>query len=130
MTDRLIYRGQLCEVIKPLADGGVRIEPLEFNPEWTFDLDAESYSALKATEGNPLSFTPTPAVEPEDDSAESRYEAYVQTVTAAMLRHWRAGLRDMSFHSAVRAEFPDLSLAEYNGCADAAWIILADERGA
>jgi hypothetical protein len=38
-----------------------------------------------------------------------------------MLRHWQSGKRDGDFHTAVRDEFPFVSLERYNAAADAAW---------
>jgi hypothetical protein len=57
--------------------------------------------------------------------AYEEYSAYLCSLEAAMIRHFRAGLRDRAFHAAVRAEFPDCDLATYNDVADKAWRALA-----
>lgn len=123
MEQILNYQGVHCVVQKPLGDG-VRITPIDFDLNWTVDLDQAAYEDLVKASKCPFRFEPTPAVEPEDDSAEAQYEAFRQTVTSAMLRYWYAGLRDGAFRSAVRFEFPTLDLADYNSCADCAWYFI------
>ena len=42
-------------------------------------------------------------------------------IVKSMLRHWKAGLRDGDFHWAVRDEFPNITLAQFNDAAIVAW---------